>query len=213
MTGPVPSAAGAGEASTVHPATQSGRPRSPAVDHALIQATLAILEEDGYARLSMAGVAKRAGVSATTLYRRWASKEDLVGASLASLHSSAGCPDTGSLVGDLDAILRHLIVSLRGEPGRVLRGIIGAIFNSAELAALAQDRLGSPKGAIITEVLVRAVRRGEIAPLDAGLARNLIIGPVFHRFLMDGQVPSPDVVPSLLPMIVAALKAGPAQPS
>src|SRR5581483_7883463 len=90
------------EARPTSRASTGGRPRSPAVDRALIAATLAILAEEGYARLSMAGV------SGTTLYRRWPSKEDLVGAALASLAPSLSCPDTGTLAGDLTALLTDM---------------------------------------------------------------------------------------------------------
>jgi AcrR family transcriptional regulator len=190
-------------------AHQAGRPRSPAVDQALIRATLAILEEEGYARLSMAGVAKRAGVSGTTLYRRWSSKEELVGASLVSLRRTSECPDTGTLAGDLAEVLRHSVESLGGEPGKVLRGLVGEIFKSPELAALARNRLGDPGGEIIGTILARATARGEVPPLDPALARNLIAGPVFHQFLMDRAPLTAAMVDDLVPMIVAALQAAP----
>lgn len=190
------------------PAAGTGRPRSPAADRALIDATLAILEEDGYARLSMAGIAKRAGVSATTLYRRWSSKEDVVSAAMASLHSGTFDADTGSLVGDLAALLGRFTEALRSEPGRVLRGVVGEMVKSPELAALVQDRLGSASRGPVTAMLERAVARGEIPPVDLGVARNVVIGPLFHRFMMDGESPSPHVVAVLVPMILAALRAG-----
>ena len=62
-----------------------GRPRSAMADRAIVAATLALLEEHGYAGLTMAGVAERAGVSTATLYRRWSSKQELVVGALAAV--------------------------------------------------------------------------------------------------------------------------------
>lgn len=157
----------------------------------------------------MARVAKRAGVSATTLYRRWSTKEGLVGAALSSFRPAATVPDTGSLAGDLRSILAHSISSLESEAGRLLRGLVGEMFKNAELAAIARERLGGAGGEPIDEVLERAVGRGEIPPTDPVLARNLIIGPLFHRFLIDGEAPDPAIVDEIIPMIVAGLGAGP----
>jgi AcrR family transcriptional regulator len=195
------------------PAGRGGRPRSPAADQALLHAALESLEEDGYARLSMAGVAKRAGVSGTTLYRRWSSKEDLVIAALESLHRSVDYLDTGSLAGDLDTALRQTAAAFQGEEGRVLRGLIGELFKNPELSALVQDRLGGPKRQLFVEMIERAVSRGEIPPIDPTVALNLVLGPVFHRFMVDSDTLTPGVVDYLVPMIVAALKAAPATPA
>ena len=55
-----------------------GRPRDPAADRAILQATIELLGEEGYEGLSIEAVAARAGVGKTTVYRRWPSKEPLV---------------------------------------------------------------------------------------------------------------------------------------
>jgi AcrR family transcriptional regulator len=194
--------------SHLHP-TRGGRPRSPAADHALLHAALVSLEEDGYARLSMAGVAKRAGVSGTTLYRRWSSKQDLVIAALESLSRGVVYPDTGSLAGDLENVLHEAAAAFRSEEGRVLRGLIGEVFKNPDLAALVQDRLSGPKRQLFVEMLDRAIRRGEIPPVDPSIAINLVVGPLFHRFMVDADSLTPDVVDCLVPMTIAALRAAP----
>jgi AcrR family transcriptional regulator len=197
-----------GEEDAACPAARGGRPRSRAVDEALCRATLQALEDEGYARLSMAGVARRAGVSGTTLYRRWSSKEDLVVAALAALRTAVSCPDTGSLEGDLVAMLHEGAGALRNERGRILRGLIGEIFTNADLSALVRDRLGGPARQQVIEMLERAVRRGEIPASDPGVALDVIQGPLLHRFMIRGESPTPEVVDHLAPMIAAALKAG-----
>jgi AcrR family transcriptional regulator len=191
---------------------RGGRPRSPAADQALLHAALVSLEEDGYARLSMVGVAKRAGVSGTTLYRRWSSKEDLVVAALESLSGGVDYPDTGSLAGDLANVLHQAAAAFRSEEGRVLRGLIGEVFKNPELAALVQDRMSGPKRQLFIAMLDRAIARNEIPPLDPTIAINLVFGPVFHRFMVDSDSLTPEVVDYLVPMMIAALKAAPGGP-
>src|SRR5438309_1298698 len=92
---------------TMHSRTR-GRPRSVAADKAIAEATVAIISEEGYGGLTMAGVADRAGVSTATLYRRWPSKEELVLGTVAALAPDRGDIDTGSLEGDLTEFLDHL---------------------------------------------------------------------------------------------------------
>ena len=68
-------------------ATRAGRPRDPAADRAILDATLHLLAEQGYQAMSIEGVAAASGVSRPTVYRRYASKADLVAAALAGLPS------------------------------------------------------------------------------------------------------------------------------
>src|SRR3954469_20577088 len=93
-------AATAGEA-----AVRSGRRRSQAADDAILAATLDLLREHGYGGLTMSSVIERAGVSSATLYRRWATKQDLVLAALETMRPEPTSTDTGSLVGDVRAFL------------------------------------------------------------------------------------------------------------
>ena len=66
-----------------------GRPRDPEADRAILEATIEILGEEGYEGLSIEGVAARAGVGKTTIYRRWTSKAELVVAAIQRYKSPA----------------------------------------------------------------------------------------------------------------------------
>ena len=70
--------------------TRPGRPRDPSRDEAIFAATLALFAEHGYAGVSIEGVAARAGVGKATIYRRYASKAQLV---VESVHVCAGITD------------------------------------------------------------------------------------------------------------------------
>ena len=101
------------------PRRTPGRPRSEASHQAIIDATLELLVEGGYGALTMEAVRTRAGVGKATIYRRWASKEELVRDAIVFLHEEFDAPDTGSLRGDyeaLAALVRSSATARRREP-------------------------------------------------------------------------------------------------
>lgn len=198
-------------------APRRGRPRDAARDRALLEAALAVLAESGYGGLTTAAVAARAGVSTATLYRRWSSKEALViAAAAARAEDLVKRPDTGTLEGDLRALLRDKAASLTGESGRLMRALVGeAAHNDALAEALATAFL-APVRSRVEEVVARAVARGDIPPVDdTGILGDLIAGPVMSHFLITSQAPG-EVGPetamawadSLLPFVLRALGSG-----
>jgi AcrR family transcriptional regulator len=184
-----------------------GRPRSTEADRAIVAATLSLLEEHGYAGLTMAGIADRAGVSSATLYRRYSSKEELVVGALATLVPDRPPLDTGSLEGDLRQTLHRIAEGMSGDPGRLLLGLAGEVIRHPALAEAARVRLRLPMHENLTAMLDRAARRGEIPQgADAPAAIALIVGPL-HYWLFSGETISPTVVETLVPMVLRALGA------
>src|SRR3954447_6644599 len=78
-----------------------GRPRDESRDAVILAATLEVLADVGYDRLTMDAVAARAKASKATLYRRWTNKVTLVIEALQHAKSPTDVPDTGSLREDL----------------------------------------------------------------------------------------------------------------
>jgi AcrR family transcriptional regulator len=193
---------------TVTPALAArGRPRSVEADRAIVTATLSLLEEQGYAGLTMAGVAERAGVSTATLYRRWSSKEELVVGALAALVPDRPPTDTGSLEGDLRETLRRMGEHMSGDRGRLLLGLAGEMIRHPALAEAVRARLGLPMQENLAAMLDRAAERGEIPPpADIQAAIALIIGPL-HYWLLSAQAVTPAVIETLVPMLSRALGA------
>jgi AcrR family transcriptional regulator len=184
-----------------------GRPKSAKADRAIIDATLGLLEEQGYAGLTMAGVAERAGVSTATLYRRISSKEELVVGTLAAIVPDHPPTDTGSLEGDLRQTLRRIGENLSGDRGRLLLGLAGEIIRHPALAEAVRGRLQRPMQDNLTAMLDRAAERGEIPlPANTQAAIALIVGPL-HYWLLSGETIRPAVVETLLPMVLRALGA------
>jgi AcrR family transcriptional regulator len=166
-----------------------GRPRSAAADEAIIAATLALLVEDGYRALTMERVRERSGVGKATIYRRYASKEELVRAAIVHLNADIPLPDdTGSLEGDYMAVVE--IVLARGESTGALAlmpRLLGEVADNPDMHALFSEHLVEPRRRVVRGILQRAVERGEVrADADLDLAIDLVVGPIIYRVVIAG---------------------------
>ena len=191
----------------LEPPVRPGRPRSLAADEAIRDATLELLATEGYANLTMSGVAGQAGVSTATLYRRWTSKLDLVIAVLQARAEERPVPDTGSLRGDCRAILRDVVeASQTTNAGPILPGLVGEIGRNPELADALRTNLIAPRRAAFVQVLERAAARGELrAGLDHELVIDLLIGPLYHRLLMTGAPVDDRAADALARLVIRAI--------
>lgn len=170
---------------------------------------MALLEELGYAQLTMAGVAHRAGVSTATLYRRFCSKEDLVVTALSSLVPEGPPVDTGSLVGDLGETLTRMAVTLGGRGGRLLTGLAGEAARHPLLHDAVRVRLAAPFRQTLMAMLDRAAARGEMPPpADPHLAVDVVVAPLYYRLMVSCEPIPPEVVDHLVSMLLGALGAG-----
>jgi AcrR family transcriptional regulator len=165
----------------------AGRPRSEEAHQAILDATLALLAEVGFSALTVEGVAGRAGVGKATIYRRWPSKLPLVVEAFGGLPSFEDA-DTGSLAGDLKAMLRSYLELFNKTP---LAAVLPALASErAHDPALAElfDPVLRQRRSPLTRALERAVARGEVPPdLDLDLAADLIVGPIAVRLFFTGR--------------------------
>ncbi len=206
MRTPRPPAGSTGE----HRVATRGRPRSVEADAAIAQATLDLLVEEGYTGLTMAAVAQRAKVSSATLYRRFADKESLVVSALAEATEEHRIEDTGSLAGDVRALQEGIIARLSGPFGGLAEALIGEAVRNRELADALRERFYDSYRRELLAMIDRAVERGEMrAPRDVTLVSNLLMGPLYYRWLVARDEFTDELVDDLTPMLVAALTAGP----
>jgi AcrR family transcriptional regulator len=168
-------------------ASRPGRPRSEQARRATLDATSELLLEQGLAGASMDAVAERAGVSKATIYRWWPSKEALA---LEAVYRawSAGeppQPDTGSLRGDLRAILLPWARRLRGRPyGRVIAAFVTEAHNNPTFEEQYRTRFIEPRRQQGRAAFARAAARGEIpSGTNVNLALDMLYGPIYHRLL------------------------------
>jgi AcrR family transcriptional regulator len=181
-----------------------GRPRSEACDAAIEEAVLDLLVDDGYAGVTMEGVAARAGVGKATLYRRWPTKEQLVLAAVVHrCREHVVTPDTGSLRGDIVAHCAASLSKLRRH-GAILRAFAAETSVNPALAEAFRRTFLDERRAAMREVLTRGVARGELAP-DADLELLGDLGPalLWHRLTATGA-PLTDDLPERIAALIAA---------
>ena len=185
----------------------------------ILEATLQVLSELGYDRLTMDAVALRAKASKATLYRRWNGKVSLVIDALQQGHQhphQRHAIDTGSLRGDLIAAFCGLGGLTDRPEVDTFGAIVTAIARDEEFADAFRREVLAPKLAATTALFERARARGEIGPgVDIELLAPALAGIVLHRFFILGEPPTRDVVVDVIDQIIlpAATADGPAPAS
>ncbi|MFW5473408.1 TetR/AcrR family transcriptional regulator [Knoellia sp. CPCC 206450] len=169
----------------------------------ILQATLDVLAEVGYDRLTMDAVAAAAKASKATLYRRWSSKSALVIDAVLAQKGPTSTPDTGSLREDLLQMHCGTGGVTDSRAMSVLASVITAVNIDPEFAtAFRRDFIG-PKVAAGRAVFERARERGEISPdVDLDLIAPALAGMVLHRTHLLGEPPSKAVIAALIDQVV-----------
>ncbi|MEU0228779.1 TetR/AcrR family transcriptional regulator [Streptomyces sp. NPDC006284] len=174
------------------PQPRPGRRRAPAgaavlredVTEAIRAAVFEELAAVGYARMSIEGIARRAGVGKTAVYRRWRSKLHLVLDIVSALAvQGLPAPDTGSLEGDLRLLyevtsraLRHPVAS------QIIPDLQAEAARNPDIAEALRKALREGQDGVASRILAAAGERGEVGPgLDTDLALDLISGPLYWR--------------------------------
>jgi AcrR family transcriptional regulator len=154
-------------------------------EEAILRAALDLMAEHGVGGLTVDAVAARAGVGKQTIYRHWGSRARLVHDAIACTNDPLVEPDTGSLRGDLEALVAQLARFLSNpDTGRVFPSMLEAAERDPELAELRQAHADKKRDAF-RRVLARAAERGEVdAELDVEAAIDLVVGPIFYRRLV-----------------------------
>ncbi|MET9801247.1 TetR/AcrR family transcriptional regulator [Streptomyces sp. NPDC006368] len=180
--------------SRTSPRSRTGRPRSAAADAAILEATRAALVDLGWSKLTMGDVAGRAGVAKTTLYRRWASKNELVVDAVAVLFDELELPDRGSLAADIEGVVHQFAALLeRPETKTALMAVVAESTRDEPLRERIRTSIVDRQKRLVLEGRRRAQARGEL-PADMGstagtddLIFDVIAGAVVHRALVSAE--------------------------
>ena len=160
-----------------------GRPLDIQRDEVIHSSTLNLLGEYGYDALSIERVAKVAGVSKATIYRRYPNKRELVLASLDHNLFVPPMPDSGSGLKDLHEMARMVVTLGLNNQSRCMFGcMMIARSRHPELAEAYYKRIVGPRRSRGRRVLDRAVARGELpqgTPLE--LMMDMMFGALFVR--------------------------------
>jgi AcrR family transcriptional regulator len=164
--------------------------RREASRRAILSAAFELLQDVGYGKVTIEGIAARAGVGKQTIYRWWPSKGAvLFDAFLVLSEGEAGeppaLPDSGDLEADLRAVLRATIAELNDPRyDQPMRALATEIAHDPELAAAYAERLDGPLKEAKRQRLRSAQQAGHLAEdLDLDVAVELIWGPVLNRWL------------------------------
>jgi AcrR family transcriptional regulator len=162
-----------------------GRPRSANRDEAIVAAAIDELVANGYGGMSIEGVAARAGVAKTTVYRRWAGKDDLVLAALSKVKGPLPQPPGTSVRADLAYIVEQMRTSwLDSTHGRLMQRLSADGYARPELYRRFRDQVVGPRHEVTYGVLRRGAERGEIrADFDPAWVNDMLTSPIIAAVL------------------------------
>ncbi len=166
---------------------RKGRPRSEEAHRSILAATLSLLAERGYSRLTMDAIAAEAGVGKATLYRWWSSREALV---VEAIHGPAlamiGEPQTGTLAGDVSFLVANLVELFRSPLGAMLMSVWSEMQHEPRLEQAFNEVFLERRQELIKLVMTAAGARGELRPgLDLEAVSDMVLAAVIQRARTD----------------------------
>src|SRR3954471_10558416 len=182
-----------------------GRRLSPEIGDRILQETMAMLADVGYAQLRLDALAALAGVAKTTILRRWPSKAAVAAAAVQRLAlETAEVPESSSLREDLQALLTNAVAAFATGPGRFLPALIRESGHHAEIADLLATVIQTRRAAY-RRVLNRAIARHDLHPdVDQEVIIDLLVGPLWTRLLIPRQPVTQALVEEIVDAVLRA---------
>ena len=178
------------EVDEVDPTPRLGRRRDHTRDREILDSTLAVLEEVGYDGMTIDMVATRAKAGKATVYRRWSSKAELVVDAVACMKRTDldvdHLPDTGTLRGDLVAMIKPRSIEDAERKLQIMAGLVSMISRDPGLAEAVNAAIVEPRVSVNRAFLQRAIERGEIAA-DCDVETLALLSPSMasYRVLIE----------------------------
>lgn len=181
-----------------------GRPRSEHARQAILHSTLKLLQQVGFADLSIEAIATNANVGKATVYRWWPRKATLVAdAFFCSADQELRFPDSGSVRLDMSLQMKQVVRILRGQRGRIVAALIGGGQSDPELIEAFRQRFMRPRRQEAYVTLRRGIDRGELPQdLDMDLTLDSLYGPLYFRFLIRHDKLSEDFVDQICNVVI-----------
>ncbi len=177
-----------------------GRPRDTSADERILQAAGRLILERGFDKVTVDDVASMARAGKATVYRRWASKEDLAVAALELLYrQEVPVPDTGSVRTDLQEYYRSVLEFVSSPTGYAyIRMSMAEALRDQRIAALHQSATTTQEK-LVAAMIQRGVDRGEIrADAQLDLAISWLGGIITHCAAMGRPMPAPEDVEQII---------------
>jgi AcrR family transcriptional regulator len=187
--------------------------RSARVRAAVLRATLDLLLAGSADDLSIRDVAQRAGVHETSIYRRWGTRANLIlDAALSEIQAAVPPPDTGSLRGDLNALVASIAAFVSTPTGLALLHL--AVKDDLPEEHGVRERFWAERFTIGQQVLQRAEARGQLRPgLDYRLINETLIGALFVRLLLTREPLEETVTERIVDLVLRGIMALERRPS
>jgi AcrR family transcriptional regulator len=181
-----------------------GRPRDPRVDDAIRKATLDLLVEDGYQATTIQAIARRAGVSAPSVYRRWSSKAELIEEAVFPSGLLAPEARTGDVITDLQPYCVQILTYLADPPIRAaIPGLLVEYQNHREMWQHSMQRSFFPMRKSFEAFLNKTGRRPVVSS-DALF--DVMVGALFTRALNEGAEDAEEFARAVAQVVTAALQ-------
>ena len=163
-----------------------GRPRNAQTSRRILDAALELGLELGFDGLTIDGVAKRAAVGRTTIYRRWPDVWSVVvDAVLDEVTRVAPVQQRATARESFAVSMRLVAKSFRGHHGKILRPLVGRAQIDETLRKTLADRWLLARRKISREIVLRGIASGELREgLDPDIVLDALYGPLYHRLLL-----------------------------
>jgi AcrR family transcriptional regulator len=178
------------------PVSRVQRRHGAELEHAILDAAWLELKTVGYSGLTLDSVARHAGTSKPVIYRRWPNRLKLVLATMQSHRSqlSGLTPDTGSLRGDILALLESVLRNIEELPIKAVWGILADAMTDTEQGSIAED-LASSNLRVMQTILQRAKERGELSTANySEMITKLPISLMRHEMIISGKMVTKEAI-------------------
>jgi AcrR family transcriptional regulator len=188
---------------------RAGRPRSPRVDGALLDAALEVFLERGYHTASLSEIARRAGVGTPAIYRRWRTKVD-VGVDVVRRQAEpAPIPNSGSIRRDLVTFVRQRIKMFGG---RLFHYLLFPVLTDPRLSATVQASFLDYRQPLETRIRA-AIESGELRrDTDPSRLVDMLMGSIVMPLLFSAPFPSRSDAESIVDQALEGFAARGATP-
>ncbi len=185
-----------------------GRPRDPEAEPRIRRYAVQLLLERGFDKMTVDDVAEAAGVGKATIYRRWASKEQLANDALTEMFDiQIPDADTGSIAGDLRQVYTDALLFVNGPRGSgLIRLAITEAGRDVQIAGLYREFLDR-RIKLTADALERARQRGEpiLDNADPVLMVEWLAGVLILRVLTNQPMPALEDVDHLVAMTMRSI--------
>lgn len=185
----------------------AGRKRCPIAQQNILEAASGLLNEIGFSNLTIEGIAAKAGVGKTTIYRHWPNKASLVmDAFLAETAPQFPYPDTGSAITDIREQMKLVVKVLNSSHGNTVATLIGGSQTDPELAEAFRTHFLALRRAESKAVLKKGIEHNEIpSTIDLDMLLDTLYAPLYFRLLIKHAPLTETFVDQIVDLVVNGL--------